>query len=69
MKLVVDRIEGDYVVCENQETSEMINLDRFYFPENVKDGQLLDFSDGIITILSNEESKNDLRERMNKLWK
>ena len=69
MKLIIDRIEGEYVVCENQETKEILNLDRTYFPSNAKDGDLIEFADGLVTILDNTEIKNRIQEKMNNLWK
>lgn len=69
MKLIIDRIEGEYVVCENQETKEILNLDRTYFPSNAKDGDLIEFADGLVTILDNTEIKSRIQRKMNNLWK
>jgi len=69
MKLAIDRIEDEYVVCINKETKEVITLEKTNFPSNVKDGDSVDFTDGIITIVSNEEKKRSLRERLSKLLK
>ena len=60
MKLVVDRIEEEYVVCENQETSEIIILDKFCFPSNIKDGDTVEFLNEVATIVSNEEKRKNL---------
>ena len=68
MKLIIDRIEGEYVVCERQDTKEMVNLDRFYFPTAAKEGDLIEFIDGTVTILKNDETINRIKEKMNKLW-
>lgn len=69
MKLAVDRIEDEYVVCINKETHEVINLEKANFPSSVKDGDAVDFTDGIVTIVSNEVKKRSLRERLNRLLK
>jgi len=69
MKLAVDRIEGEYVVCINKETLEVVNLERTCFPSNVKDGDAVDFTDGVVTIIPNEEHKKSLRERLHRLLK
>ena len=69
MKLAVDRIEDEYVVCINKETHEVINLEKVNFPSNVKDGDSVDFTDGVVTIIPNEERKKSLRERLHRLLK
>lgn len=69
MRLIIDRIEGEYVVCENSDTREIFNLDRAYFPANAKDGDLIEFADGIVTILNNDENEKRIKEKMNNLWK
>jgi len=69
MKLVIDRFECEYVVCENIENGEIINLDRLYFPTHAKEGDLVEFTDGIITILQNDETEKRIENKMNDLWK
>lgn len=69
MKLTIDRFEGEYVVCENTNTQEIVNLDRFYFPAECKEGDLVDFVDGAITVLDNSTAKERIKEKMEKLWK
>lgn len=69
MKLSIDRIENEYVVCINKETHEVINLEKTTFPSNVKDGDAVDFTDGVVTIISNDAKKISLRERLNRLLK
>ena len=69
MKLVIDRLEGEYAVCEECETKEIINLDRTIFPTGIKSGDLVEFIDGIITILPNDEIEERIKEKMNRLWK
>ena len=68
MKLIIDRLEGEYVVCEEQNTNEIINLDRTIFPAGVQSGDLVEFIDGMITILPNDETEERIREKMNNLW-
>jgi len=40
MRLIVDRFEGDFAVCEN-ENKEMINVCRSELPADVKEGDVL----------------------------
>ena len=69
MKLIIDRTEGEYVVCENYDSSEIINLDRTLFPAEIHSGDLIEFADGIVTILPNNEIKERIRKKMDELWK
>ena len=39
--LVIDRFEGDFAVCEDQITEEMINIDRNLIPENAVEGMTI----------------------------
>lgn len=69
MKLIIDRLEGEYVVCEECYSQEIINLDRSIFPPEIHSGELVEFVDGMITILPNEQTQRRIREKMNQLWK
>lgn len=69
MKLIVDRLESEYVVCENLISGEIVNLDRTIFPQSIQSGDWVEFVDGTITILPNEEAKKRIKEKMERLWK
>ena len=69
MKFVVDRIEEDFVVCENCESGEMTNFPKDIFPEEIKSGALFKIVDGVVTILPNDETHERIKEKMNMLWK
>lgn len=69
MKLIIDRAEGEYVVCEQYNSNEIINLDRTLFPPEIRSGDLIEFVDGIVTILPNDEIKERIEKKMNDLWK
>ena len=69
MKLIIDRTEGEYVVCEHYDSTEIINLDRTLFPAEIHSGDLVEFADGIVTILPNNEMKERIEKKMNELWK
>ena len=64
MKLIVDRLEGDLVVCE-KEDGTMIDLKRDTLPEEVKEGDVLLVEGGNITV--EEESTLERKERIKKL--
>ena len=41
MRYVVDRIEEDIAVCENEDTSEMEELDLYSLPTDIQEGDIL----------------------------
>lgn len=49
MKVIVDRVEGDYVVCE-KDNKEMMNIKRDKIPSHVKEGDVLIIDGNSITI-------------------
>ena len=69
MKLTVDRIEENYAVCEVYDSKEIINLDISIFPSDIRSGDLVEFTDGVITLLPNSEIKERIKEKMDRLWK
>ena len=66
MKYIVDRIEGNMVVCENQETKKMENLPKSMFPENIKEGSVIE-KEGETIILKPKDLK-DITEEVNRLF-
>ena len=70
MKFVVDRIEGNYAVCENLETREMIDISVEYLPENVNTGMCLKFENGILVqdCIEEEERRKRIEEKRKRLW-
>jgi len=69
MKLTVDRIEENYAVCEVDDSKEILNLDISIFPSDIRSGDLVEFTDGVITLLPNSEIKERIKEKMDRLWK
>jgi len=69
MKFILDRIEGDYAVCEDYESKEMINLEKVFLPEDIQPGTLFEIIDGVVTILPNDETHERIKEKMENLWK
>ena len=66
----VDRFEGNYAVCENRATGQMVNIDTSKLPTGIKEGSLLIYKDGIFQI--DKEIQKEIEERINKkineLW-
>lgn len=67
----VDRIEKEYIVLENRETLEIINVEKEMLPNNVKEQDIVDFINNKYIIdkeLTNSTKKN-IKDRFNKLKK
>lgn len=70
MKIVVDRFEGRYAVCE-KEDGTIINIEKAKLPKEVKEGDVLNIEGKSISIDSAEtlKRKNDIEELMKDIWK
>ena len=60
---VVDRFEGEYVICENRNTKEKL-------PKEIKEGSVLNYKEGKFSIDLEEEKKIEdrIRKKMQDLW-
>jgi 3-phosphoglycerate kinase len=67
MKYIIDRIEGNIVVCENQETKKMENFKIEQFPKGIKDGDIVVLKDEKFE-KDESETKNQ-KEKINELMK
>ena len=69
MKLVIDRFEGDYAVCE-KENREMINILKLELPPEVKEGSVLIFDNGKFTIDINDTNnlESEIDSLMSDIW-
>lgn len=68
--LVVDRIEGEYAVCENRRTKEMQDIKLTDLPEEIKEGTVLKWNDGKYEIDTKEqkEIEDRIKQKMDSLW-
>jgi hypothetical protein len=70
MKVIIDRFEGDFAVCEKADRS-MINIPRSKLPSTAKEGDVLTIEEDKIRI--DEAETLDRREKarnfLDKLWK
>mgnify|MGYP000990762675 CR=1 FL=1 len=64
MKIIIDRFEGEYAICETED-GEMINIKIVDLPNEAKEGDVLIFN-GDIFIIDNE-AKEKRKERIKKL--
>lgn len=69
MKVIIDRFEGEFAVCE-KEDSEMIDIEISKIPAAAKEGDVLDICNGIIVIdiEATEKRKKEIEELTKDLW-
>lgn len=65
MKVIIDRFEGDYAVCE-KEDQEMIDVKKKWIPLEAKPGDVLIMKKGQPIILGKEET-DTRKQRIEKL--
>jgi hypothetical protein len=70
MRVVVDRFEGKYAVCEKEDRI-MINVEKERLPHGVKEGDVLLIEGDTIRIdrSTTEGRTQDVRKLMDDLWK
>ena len=68
MKYIVDRIEGEYAVCEAEDRS-FINIPLIQLQPGIKEGDHISFDDGVYsTFPTDEERKKRVKALMDDLW-
>ena len=69
MKVIIDRFEGNFAVCE-KEDRQMMDIERVKIPVAAKEGDVLDISNDKITIDSEttEKRKKEIEELTKDLW-
>jgi len=69
MKVIIDRFEGDFAVCE-KEDRKMIDIERDKVPSTAKEGDVLDITNDKITIDLEEtkKRKKEIEELTKDLW-
>jgi hypothetical protein len=65
MKLVIDRFEGKFAVCQDCETNRMIDLDISILPEDAHSGDFIELN---VSLQKGDEIKKDVQEIINSLW-
>ena len=70
MKVTIDRFEGEFAVCE-QEDRTMINIRRDNIPQEAKEGDILIIEGDSVSIdvAGTAERKKRINRLMNDLWK
>lgn len=67
MKLIIDRIEGKYAICENEE-KQTVNVDRSKLPIDSKIGDII-YIDENNTIIIDKKATNKRKEYIEELTK
>lgn len=71
MKYIIDRFEGEYAILEEYNTTNIINVLKMLLPAGVCEGDILEYSNGIYTILKTETLKREenIKDRFARLRK
>jgi Protein of unknown function (DUF3006) len=56
MKVIIDRFEGDFAVCEEKDRT-MLNVKRDKLPPDAKEGDILNINGDVITVDSATTAK------------
>lgn len=69
MRYIIDRFEGNYAVCED-ENKNMVNIERNKLPLPAKEGDVLSVegNDIKIDIQETEARKQKIKKMMDSLW-
>lgn len=70
MQLILDRFEGNFAICENILTGEMLNINKNLIPHNTKEGTVLTYVNGNIAVdeKGTQERTERIKVKMNSLW-
>jgi len=69
VKLIVDRFEGEYAVCENEDGT-MVDIRRDKLPKETKEGDVLivEGDTFVIDVQATLERKEYIKKLMDDLW-
>lgn len=67
----IDRFEGDFAVCENKQTGEMLSIHRTELPQNISEGDIIKFENGkyILDIEATNKEKQEVKDLVDNLFK
>lgn len=70
MKVIIDRFEGKFAVCEKEDRT-MLNIEKSKIPKDSKEGDVLNIVSGEISIDIEETNKRkkEIGELIKDLWK
>ncbi|WP_374048761.1 DUF3006 domain-containing protein [uncultured Clostridium sp.] len=69
LKLIIDRFEGEFAVCENEE-GKMINISRNKLPKEAKEGDviIIEKEKVYIDVEETERLKREIEELVKDIW-
>jgi hypothetical protein len=69
MRLIIDRFEGDFAVCEN-DNKIMVNISKKELPSEVKEGDVIYKYDEkyIIDLEETKKRKQEIHDIIKNLW-
>lgn len=71
LRYSIDRFEGEFAVCENLETGEMINIRIDLLPDGIKEGSIIKFDNEnyILDAETTKEKQEKIKNIVNNLFK
>lgn len=60
---VIDRFEGNFAVCENRETGEMLNVELSKLPNGLEEGDILIYKDNVF--IKDVNKRKEIEDRIN----
>ena len=71
LRYSIDRFEGEFAVCENLETGEMINIRIDLLPDGIKEGSIIKFDNKsyILDSETTKEKQEKIKNIVNNLFK
>lgn len=69
MEYAIDRIEEDYVICENIQTKEKIELKKVQLPSEIHEGSILKKINNTYTLepMKEQERRKQIQEKLNRI--
>ena len=67
----IDRFEGDFAICENKQTGEMLNIPKTELPSNISEGDIIKFENGkyVLDIEATNKEKQEIKNLVDNLFK
>lgn len=67
----IDRFEGDFAVCENIETNEIVNINKSLISKNCKEGDIIKLENGVYIKdeIETQNAQEEIKNMMDNLFK
>lgn len=69
MKVIIDRFEGEYALCENED-KVIISVPKSHIPKEAREGSILEINHGKYTLSEDEQTSREehIKTLMEDLW-